>query len=160
MQVGCLKNTVADELQALKFSGLQALCLVPVVAPEFSVEKASEFEAPPSGLCGSVAQWIARRTSSWDYEGIRRLWVRVPPESRRILQVYSSWKKCQSRLLCQAKPTLRGVLSTARYRGTRLVLAMQRTFQGCRFLECLFNFRRKPLRRGWDSNPRVQSTMD
>ena len=36
------------------------------------------------------------------------MWVRVPPESRRILQVYSSWKKCQSRLLCQAKPTLRG----------------------------------------------------
>ena len=32
-------------------------------------------------LCGSVAQWIARRTSSGYNEDIRRLWVRVPPES-------------------------------------------------------------------------------
>ena len=29
---------------------------------------------------GSVAQWIARRTSNWFHDDIRRLWVRVPPE--------------------------------------------------------------------------------
>ena len=32
-------------------------------------------------ISGSVAQWIARRTSSCVEVDIRRLWVRVPPES-------------------------------------------------------------------------------
>ena len=54
-------------------------------------QTASEFDfeygLPTNLVCGSVAQWIARRTSSGYYEGIRRLWVRVPPESRLLLQV-------------------------------------------------------------------------